>query len=288
MVLAIFREPCAGLITCRASVSPAIWLMPFQPYQGKDDGYDIADYYGVDPRFGTLGDFVEFTKGCRQRGLVHDQPGSQPHLGPASLVSGSAPRPQVKVSRLVCVVEEETKERRLRDSIFPGVQKSTATHDDVAKAYYFHRYYDFQPDLNTANPEVQAEILEIIALVPACIPVFVWTLFPLSLILRRKPRVTSRSAKCCAPSSQFLTWRKGDAIHLGGGRCPARHRYTLLWSSRRTVADDVQFHRQSTSFLATATRRPLDQSAMQTTSRLRRPTVGAASSRSRRTRPRPS
>src|SRR6185437_16297604 len=46
-----------------------IWLMPFQPSPGKDDGYDIADYYGVDPRYGTLGDFVEFAHGCRQRGI---------------------------------------------------------------------------------------------------------------------------------------------------------------------------------------------------------------------------
>jgi maltose alpha-D-glucosyltransferase/alpha-amylase len=46
-----------------------IWLMPFQPSPGKDDGYDISDYYGVDPRYGTLGDFVEFTHGCKQRGL---------------------------------------------------------------------------------------------------------------------------------------------------------------------------------------------------------------------------
>ena len=46
-----------------------IWLMPFQPSPGKDDGYDISDYYGVDRRYGTLGDFVEFTHGCRQRGI---------------------------------------------------------------------------------------------------------------------------------------------------------------------------------------------------------------------------
>ena len=47
----------------------AIWLMPFQPSPRRDDGYDIADYYGVDPRYGTLGDFVEFTHGCKQRGM---------------------------------------------------------------------------------------------------------------------------------------------------------------------------------------------------------------------------
>src|SRR5580692_8713343 len=47
----------------------ALWLMPFQPSPFKDDGYDVADYYGVDPRYGTLGDFVEFAHGCRQRGM---------------------------------------------------------------------------------------------------------------------------------------------------------------------------------------------------------------------------
>jgi maltose alpha-D-glucosyltransferase / alpha-amylase len=47
----------------------AMWLMPFQPSPFKDDGYDVADYYGVDSRCGTLGDFVEFARGCRQRGM---------------------------------------------------------------------------------------------------------------------------------------------------------------------------------------------------------------------------
>src|SRR5438552_13944830 len=47
----------------------AIWLMPFQPSPFGDDGYDVADYYGVDPRYGTLGDFVEFAHGCKQRGI---------------------------------------------------------------------------------------------------------------------------------------------------------------------------------------------------------------------------
>src|ERR1700712_3107988 len=47
----------------------AVWLMPFQPSPGRDDGYDISDYYGVDPKYGTLGDFVEFTHGCHQRGI---------------------------------------------------------------------------------------------------------------------------------------------------------------------------------------------------------------------------
>ncbi len=54
----------------------AIWLMPFQPSPGKDDGYDISDYYGVDPRYGTLGDFVEFTHGCRSTASMISSPTS--------------------------------------------------------------------------------------------------------------------------------------------------------------------------------------------------------------------
>src|ERR1700741_4061192 len=46
-----------------------IWLLPFQPSPGRDDGYDVSDYYGVDPRYGTLGDFVAFAHGARQRGM---------------------------------------------------------------------------------------------------------------------------------------------------------------------------------------------------------------------------
>lgn len=47
----------------------AVWIMPFQKSPDKDHGYDITDYYSVDPRYGTLGDFVDFTHGCKQRGM---------------------------------------------------------------------------------------------------------------------------------------------------------------------------------------------------------------------------
>ena len=93
----------------------AIWLMPFQPSPGRDDGYDIADYYGVNPRYGTLGDFVEFTQGCKQRGLrvlidlvVNHTSDQHPWFQEARR------DPRVEVSRLVCVVKEETEERCIR------------------------------------------------------------------------------------------------------------------------------------------------------------------------------
>ena len=81
----------------------AIWLMPFQPSPGRDDGYD-----GVDPRYGTLGDFVEFTHGCRQRGIRV----RQSHLGCPPLVSRRKKLAGFATSRLVCLGRQETRQRQ--------------------------------------------------------------------------------------------------------------------------------------------------------------------------------
>src|SRR5215472_3287851 len=115
----------------------SLWLMPFQTSPNKDDGYDVADYYSVDPRYGTLGDFVEFTHGCKQRGI------------------------RIIIDLVVNHTSDQHPANANTGMVFPGVQKSTWTHDKEARAWYFHRFYDFQPDLNTSNPEVQAEILKI-------------------------------------------------------------------------------------------------------------------------------
>src|ERR1039457_1424929 len=139
----------------------AIWLMPFQPSPGRDTGYDIADYYGVDPRYGTLGDFVEFSRGCRQRGIrvlidlvVNHTSNEHPWFHEACR------DPESKYRDWYVWSAKEPKEANSGVG-FPGVQKSTWTWDKNARSYYFHRFYDFQPDLNTAHPEVQAEILKI-------------------------------------------------------------------------------------------------------------------------------
>ncbi len=90
-----------------------IWLMPFQPSPGKDDGYDIADYYGVDPRYGTLGDFVEFTHGCKQRGIrviidlvVNHTSDAHPWFREARA------RQEFAVPRLVCLGRQEARQCR--------------------------------------------------------------------------------------------------------------------------------------------------------------------------------
>jgi maltose alpha-D-glucosyltransferase / alpha-amylase len=194
----------------------AIWLLPFQPTPGRDDGYDVSDYYGVDPRYGSLGDFVEFTQGCRQRGLrvlidlvVNHTSNQHPWFQEA--------RKDPKSKYRDWYVWSKKKPRNAnKGMVFPGVQKSTWNYDDVAKAWYFHRFYDFQPDLNTSNPEVQAEILKIMGF---------WLQLGVSgFRMDAVPFVISaKGANIRRPAEQydmlrmfreFLTWREGDAIIL--------------------------------------------------------------------------
>src|SRR4029077_18096878 len=111
----------------------AIWLMPFQPSPFRDDGYDVADYYGVDPRYGTLGDFVEFTHGCEQRGLrviidlvVNNTPDQHPGFRDERK---SKDRPY----RDWYVSSDKNPANARKGMVFPGVQKSTWAYDKEAR-----------------------------------------------------------------------------------------------------------------------------------------------------------
>ena len=195
----------------------AIWLMPFQPSPGRDDGYDVADYYGVNPRFGTLGDFVEFTQGCKQRGLrvlidlvVNHTSDQHPWFQEARRDPDSKYRDWY-------VWSKKKPKNAASGVVFPGVQKTTWTRDNVAKEYYFHRFYDFQPDLNTANPEVQAEILKIMGFwLQLGVSGFRMDAVPF-VIAAKGATVTKpkEDYEMLRTFSQFLGWREGNAIILG-------------------------------------------------------------------------
>ena len=194
----------------------AIWLLPFQQSPGRDDGYDVSDYYAVDPRYGSLGDFVEFTQGCRQRGLrvlidlvVNHTSDQHPWFQEA--------RKDPKSKYRNWYVWSKKKPRNAnKGMVFPGVQKSTWNYDDVAKAWYFHRFYDFQPDLNTSNPEVQAEILKIMGFwLQLGVSGFRMDAVPF-VISAKGPNVRRpvENYDMLRMFREFLTWREGDAIIL--------------------------------------------------------------------------
>jgi maltose alpha-D-glucosyltransferase/alpha-amylase len=134
-----------------------IWLLPFYPTPNRDNGYDVMDHYGVDPRLGTLGDFVEFIHAAEARGLrvivdlvVNHTSDQHPWFQEA--------RDPDSDKHDWYVWSDERPEDHDEGMIFPGEQETVWTYDRKAKRYYLHRFYAHQPDLNIANPEVRAEI----------------------------------------------------------------------------------------------------------------------------------
>lgn len=145
----------AGLgITC-------LWLLPFYPSPNRDNGYDITDYYTIDPRLGTLGDFVEFMRQARERGirvlidLVINHTSDQHPWFQASRQDTTSKY------RNYYVWSEEPQPSDPDLVMFPTVEESLWEYDEVAGAYYLHHFYKEQPDLNIANPKVQEEIRKI-------------------------------------------------------------------------------------------------------------------------------
>jgi len=195
----------------------AIWLMPFQPSPGRDDGYDVADYYGVDPRYGTLGDFVEFTNGCKQRGLRVLIDLVVNHTSDQHPWFQSARRDPKSKYRDWYIWSKKKPKNAEKGIVFPGVQRSTWDKDPVAHEYYFHRFYEFQPDLNTANPEVQAEILKIMGFwLQLGVSGFRMDAVPFVIASKgaNVPQNPTEHYDMLREFSQFLTWRDGEAIIL--------------------------------------------------------------------------
>jgi maltose alpha-D-glucosyltransferase/alpha-amylase len=194
----------------------AIWLMPFQVSPHRDDGYDVSDYYGVDPRYGTIGDFVEFTHGAKQRGIrvlidlvVNHTSSEHPWFKQACKDPDSKYRDWY-------VWSKKKPPRADHGMVFPGVQKSTWSYDQEAKAWYFHRFYDFQPDLSTSNPEVQAELLKIMGFwIQLGVSGFRMDAVPF-IIATKGPKVRKPEEQydMLRQFREFLQWRQGDCIVL--------------------------------------------------------------------------
>ena len=134
----------------------AIWLLPFYPSPRRDDGYDIADYTAVHPDYGTIADVKRFIEAAhRARHPRHHRAGDQPHLGPAPLVPARAPGAKPgSPHRDFYVWSDNDQQYPGTRIIFLDTERSNWTWDPVAKAYFWHRFYSHQPDLNFDNPAV--------------------------------------------------------------------------------------------------------------------------------------
>jgi trehalose synthase len=134
-----------------------IWLMPFQPSPRRDDGYDITDFQAVDPRYGSLGDFVEFVRLARDRGMRVIIDFVMNHTSDRHPWFLEAKRSKDSPWRDFYVWRDEPPAAPAQ-TVFPGEENSVWEYDERTEQYYLHSFYQHQPDLNIANPEVRDEI----------------------------------------------------------------------------------------------------------------------------------
>jgi maltose alpha-D-glucosyltransferase / alpha-amylase len=140
----------------------ALWLLPFYPSPGRDDGYDIADYGAINPDFGTMKDFKRFIQEAKKRGmrviteLVINHTSDQHHW------FKRARRSAANSSARNWYVWSDTDQKYLGTRIiFTDTEKSNWTWDTEAGAFYWHRFFSHQPDLNFDNPRVVNAMIQV-------------------------------------------------------------------------------------------------------------------------------
>jgi maltose alpha-D-glucosyltransferase / alpha-amylase len=143
----------------------AIWLLPFYPSPLKDDGYDIADYTDVHPSYGTLADFRYFLREAHRRGLRVITELVLNHTSDQHPWFQRARRaPAGSNWRDFYVWSDTTEKYKDARIIFKDFEASNWSWDTVANAYYWHRFYHHQPDLNFDNPEVHRALFQVVDL----------------------------------------------------------------------------------------------------------------------------
>ena len=140
-----------------------LWLLPFYPSPLKDDGYDISDYYNINPAYGQMADFETFLNEAHRRGLrvitelvINHTSDQHPWFQKARR---SAPGSRARDFYVWTDQREKYKEARI---IFQDFEHSNWAWDELAKAFYWHRFYSHQPDLNFDNPAVHRAIFKVV------------------------------------------------------------------------------------------------------------------------------
>ena len=200
-----------------------LWLMPFFPSPDRDDGYDITDFYGVDPRLGTHGDVVELVRTARDRGMrvIADLVVNHTSAEHPWFVESRSSRDNPK--RDWYVWQDEPPPNASEGVVFPDQETSIWELDEKTGQYYLHQFYRYQPDLNVANPEVRDEIARIMGFwmeiglsgfrVDA-VPFLLQTVRPQDVIDLPDPH------DYLADLAAFLRRRNGEAVLLGEVNLP--------------------------------------------------------------------
>ncbi len=206
----------AGLgVTC-------VWLQPFYPSPNRDNGYDVTDFYGIHPKHGSPGEFVEFMNHAQSLGIrviidlvVNHTSKDHPWFQSAR----RSPRSRYRD----WYVWSDTRPKDYdKGMVFPGVQKTTWTRDERARKFYFHRFYDHQPDLNTDNPAVREEIQRIMGFwLELGVSGFRMDAVPFLIEKKGAGVEHEQDFELLHEMRGFLQWRCRDAVLLAEANVPA-------------------------------------------------------------------
>ncbi|MEV5751618.1 alpha-amylase family protein [Actinoallomurus sp. NPDC052308] len=183
-----------------------LWLMPFYPSPLRDDGYDITDYYAVDQRFGSLGDFVEMLRTADDLGI---------RVLVDLVLNHTSIEHRWFRDRPDYYVWSDHPRKEPSEVAFPGEQDGTWSYDEEVGKWYMHRYYDFMPDLDITKPEVRDEMNKILGF---------WLELGISgFRVDSLPFMIETVGTDCRDNPvsflrsmvEFLERRRGDAIFLG-------------------------------------------------------------------------
>ncbi|HWN41204.1 MAG TPA: alpha-amylase family protein [Thermoanaerobaculia bacterium] len=192
-----------------------LWLLPIHPTPNLDNGYDVQDYYAVDPRLGTLGDFVEFMHQARERGMRVMLDLVVNHTSTRHPWFQAARRDKGSLYRDFYVWSDTLPADAREGMVFPGYQDAVWAWDEEAGAYYFHRFYAHQPDLNISNPAVREEICRIMGFwLELGVSGFRLDAAPFLIEMKGMGAEGEDQYAYLREFRDFLSWRRGDAILL--------------------------------------------------------------------------
>ena len=210
-----------------------LWLMPFYPTARKDDGYDITDFFGVDPTLGTHGDFVELVRTARGLGIRVVIDFVMNHTSDQHPWFKSARRSKDDPYRDYYVWSPTEPKSSPKDVVFPDEETSIWELDEKTGEWYLHHFYKHQPDLNVANPKVQEEISRTLGFwLELGVSGFRVDAVPFLFARDAVPGVKEPEAfnpdVYLGDVRSFITRRLGDAVLLGEVNLPYKDQKTFF------------------------------------------------------------
>ena len=198
-----------------------VWLQPFYTSPNRDNGYDVVDYYNVNEKHGSLGDFVNFMNHAEALGMRVIVDLVVNHTSIDSPWFQEARANPTSLFRDWYVWADERPKNHRDGIVFPGQQTTTWSFDRRAGQYYFHRFYRHQADLNTWNPYVRAEIQKIMGFwLQLGVSGFRMDAVPFLIEKKGAGMEHEQDFNLLKEMRDFLQWRSGEAILLAEANVP--------------------------------------------------------------------